>query len=116
MQQISPFNLPSVEVCEGRLFDCAICGSRPNPAAPEDEHIRPNGMSSYSPDIDLCLECAIHFWRAFKAAHPSDYGNAARDLLRGYCETRDSCPAETELTKMPVGLADFITKFRALPQ
>jgi hypothetical protein len=111
MQEIRAFELPDATLHVGRNLNCAICGAQPNPEAPEDEHISPNGRSSYSPDADLCLECAIHLWRAFKAAHPN-YGQAARDLLRGYRETQQHVPSEDELTRMPPGMAEWLRSFR----
>jgi hypothetical protein len=112
MQQIRAFELPDAPLHEGPNLNCAICGAQPNPEAPEEEHICPSGRSSYSPDADLCLECAIHLWRAFKAAHPN-YCKASRDLLRGYRETQQHVPSEDELTRMSWGMADWLRSMRS---
>jgi hypothetical protein len=80
------FNFPSATI-DPKQYYCAICGGvrdcrqdDPDPG----EFIGPDGLLSFDIDGDLCLECAIHLWRAFKDAFPADFRARALELLRHY--------------------------------
>jgi len=72
---------------EATNADCLICGAKPE--ADSLQHRMPDGKISMSVDNDLCLECAIHVWRAAKEL----FGNGAVklhafDLLKRYSITK----------------------------
>jgi hypothetical protein len=88
--------LPNIDPKKGKALCCVICGGKPSEDAPGFEIVLPDGTISMTTDDDLCLECAIHFWRAFKAFHGANARNVALELLGRYSVTRDAVQAQSQ--------------------
>lgn len=73
---------------------CVICGGMPSEENPEIEITCGNGCVSMTTDNDLCLECAVWFWRAFKHAHKDGTRAACIRLLEGYPPVSDEVKAQ----------------------
>ena len=75
---------------EDPLTNCLICGARPE--SPDSlQHVLPDGKISMSVDCDLCMECAIHVWRAFKELYGSGTVRfAAIKALKRYSLTAEA--------------------------
>lgn len=78
------------------LPHCAVCGGE---RINEFEIVGPDGLINMDVDGDLCLECAIHLWRALKEAYPLTYRQMAIELLRRYSVTR----AAVQAAEIPAG-------------
>ena len=87
--------LPSVEG-ECRVTVCLICGAVPASPDPDELEFRmPNGMISMSVADDLCLECAVHFWRALKEILMAEGLQAtAHNALARYSVTAEAMKAQ----------------------
>lgn len=87
--EIDQLSFPSViDEDEGRFRACLICGA--TPMKDTHEYRMPDGMISMSVDADLCLECAVHFWRAFKHSYQSTARREAIRVLSRYGPTASS--------------------------
>ncbi len=78
--------LPTVPATAGDMTQrpCLICGGEPGDGL---EIVNPNGMVSMSVDDDLCLECAVWLWRAFKSQGGPDTRTMVLALLSAYGPT-----------------------------
>ena len=76
------------------LPHCQVCGGQ---RINEGEFKLPDGAVSMDVDADLCLECAILFWRAFKHANPHNYKTLIIELLRFYPVTQDAVERDSPL-------------------
>ncbi len=81
--------LPSVPATPGDMTQgpCLFCGGEPGDGL---EIIQPDGSISMSADKDLCLECAVWLWRAFKFHGGPDTRTMVLALLSAYGPTAEA--------------------------
>lgn len=77
-------NLPPVaDDGKARQEPCAICGATVVRGSRHERRCA-NGSISMTVDNDLCLECAVHLWRAIKHVYGPGSVRLCHDLLRAY--------------------------------